>query len=276
MVCQHELHQLLERLHVRAAQLVDRAGFGVTIDRRRDRARDIAGEHRLEPRVAAADQRQDRRHPGEGGKLVEEIVLRPEDDRGPEDRRRRHGRQHQLLARGLGARVVRGRVLVRTECRDMNEPRAMGHRRQRHRLGAEGLHGVEFLPAPLEQDADQIDHHVGVAGGRVDRFGVTQVGLHRVDLADPPDRLQEARKFRPAARHADAVAALGQRAHHVPAEKTRAAEHRDQRIEGICDHEAPFATPSALCMPPEYRIGSALYRGGRRPPRKARGGHLTP
>ena len=34
---------------------------------------------------------------------------------------------------------------------------------QRHLLGAEGLHGVEALPAALEQDADQVDDDVGVA-----------------------------------------------------------------------------------------------------------------
>ena len=41
----------------------------------------------------------------------------------------------------------------------------------RHRLGAVGLHGVEALPAALEQDADQVDDHVGVAHRRLDRCG---------------------------------------------------------------------------------------------------------
>ena len=52
---------------------------------------DVADEHRLEFGLAAADQRQRRRHPRQRGEAVEEIVLRPEHDRGPQDRRVRHG-----------------------------------------------------------------------------------------------------------------------------------------------------------------------------------------
>ena len=60
-------------------------------------------------------------------------------------------------------------MLVGGKCRDVDHARADSRRRQGHRLGSRGLYGVEFLPAALEQDADQIDHHVGVARGRLDR-----------------------------------------------------------------------------------------------------------
>ena len=110
--------------------------------------------------------------------------------------------------------------------------RAVGRGRQRHRLGADGLHRVEALAPALEQDADQVDHHVGVARGRLDRGGIAQVGLHGVDLADPAERLQVAGELGPAHRDADAVAALGERAHHMAAEEARAAEHGDQGVEG--------------------------------------------
>ena len=107
----------------------------------------------------------------------------------------------------------------------------MGGGRKRDRLGAERLHRVEALAAALEQDADQVDHHVGVAHRRRDRGRIAQVGLHGMDLADPAERLQMAGEIRPAHRDADAVAALGQRAHHMAAEESRAAEHGDQRVE---------------------------------------------
>ena len=48
--------------------------------------------------------------------------------------------------------------------------------------------------ARLGEDADQIDQHVGVARRRLDRGGVAQIGLYRVDLPDPAERLQMAGK----------------------------------------------------------------------------------
>ena len=69
------------------------------------------------------------------------------------------------------------------------------------------MHRVEALPAALEQDADQIDQHVGVARGGLDRSRVAQIGLHRVDLADAAERLQMAGELGPAHRDPDAVAA---------------------------------------------------------------------
>ena len=66
----------------------------------------------------------------------------------------------------------------------------MGARRQRHLFGAVGVDGVETLPSALEQDADQIDQHLGVARGGFHRGRVAQIGLHRVDLADAAERLQ--------------------------------------------------------------------------------------
>ena len=72
---------------------------------------------------------------------------------------------------------------------------------------------------------------VGAARRGLDRARVAQVRLHRVDLADPAERLQMAGEFRPAHRDADAVAALAERADHVPAEEARAAIDRDQGVD---------------------------------------------
>ena len=101
----------------------------------------------------------------------------------------------------------------------MHHTRAMGARRQRHLLGAIGVDGVETLLAALEQEADQIDQHVGVARRRFYRRPVAEIGLHRMDLADAAERLQMAGKIGPAHRHPDQVAAAGQRPHDVAAEK---------------------------------------------------------
>ena len=68
----------------------------------------------------------------------------------------------------------------------MHQARAMRVGGQRHLLGADGVDGVEALAAALEQDADQVDQHMGVARRRLDRGGVADIGLHGMDLADLP------------------------------------------------------------------------------------------
>ena len=84
---EHELHQLLEALHFGAAELVDSARPAARPSIAATTALgDVAGEDRLEPGMAAADQRQRRREARNGGKLVEEVVFRSEQDRGPQDR----------------------------------------------------------------------------------------------------------------------------------------------------------------------------------------------
>ena len=109
----------------------------------------------------------------------------------------------------------------------MDERRAGGARRARHRLRARRHDGVEALRAALEQNADQIDRDIGIAHRRRDRIRIAQIGLYRMDLADPAHRPQKAGKLRAAHRDADAVAAVGERTHHMAAEKTGAAEHGD-------------------------------------------------
>jgi hypothetical protein len=138
---------------------------------------------------AAADQRQRRQEARHRGELVEEVVLRTEHDRRPKEGGVGFCRQHGLLAFGLGAGVARRRMLVGADRRDMDHARAVIHSGQCHLLGAERLHGVEALPAALVQDADQVDDDVGTAYGRFHRTCVPHVGLHRMDLADPAERL---------------------------------------------------------------------------------------
>jgi len=75
-------------------------------------------------------------------------------------------------------------------CPVCGRTRPMRRRRQCAGLGAERLHGVEALAAALEQDADEIDHRIGVAHRGIDRARIAQVGLDGMDLADPAHRLQ--------------------------------------------------------------------------------------
>ena len=189
------------------------------VDSDGDRFRDVAGKDRLEARMAAAGERQRRGDARQRREAIEETVLGPEHDRGPHDRRRRVRRQHLLLALSLRARIVRGRVRVGADGRDVDHSGADGACGARHRARAFGLDGVEALPAAFEQNADQVDHHVGIAHHRRDRLRVAHVGLHGMDLADAAKRLQMPAELRPAHRHADAVVPVGQRAHHVAADE---------------------------------------------------------
>src|SRR5205085_10903072 len=110
----------------------------------------------------------------------------------------------------------------------------------------------------------------GAADGRLDRARVAQVGLHRMDLADPPERLQMAGQVGPAHRDADAIAVLGEYAHHMAAEEARAAEDGDLRVGGDGGHAAlacveqmgrgRMARERTRRTVAAYRIGFALYR----------------
>ena len=90
---------------------------------------------------------------------------------------------------------------------------------ERHRLRA-GSARLEALTAALVQNSDEVDQDVrGIAvAAQVPRPD----GAHwpaRRQIWQTRPRLQMPGKVRPAHRHADAVAALGKRAHHVAAEK---------------------------------------------------------
>ena len=133
----------------------------------------------------------------------------------------------------------------------MNEPRADRFCRERYRFGALRLHRIEALAAAFKQNADEVDDNVGAAHRRRHRMRIAEVGLHRVNLADPAHGPQMAGKLGPAHRDADPTSFLRQRAHHMAAEKPRTAEYGDQRLKFcFCGHRRPA-----------YRIVRALYRG---------------
>ena len=148
---ERELHQLLEGQHLRAAELVGRAGFGACHRRRarslpRRRRRTPAGM-RFTPPPISGSAGASTRHRGEA---VEEVVLRPEHDRGPHDDRVRHRGAHQLL--GLAPWCARS---AKANSRRRRSP-THGRRARHAQLAASAtcsapsrMHGVEFLAAAL-------------------------------------------------------------------------------------------------------------------------------
>ena len=86
------------------------------------------------------------------------------------------------------------------------------------------MDGIKTLRPATGQNASQIDHRIGPVTDGGQRRRIAHIGLHRHDLAGCPQGLHMPRKVRPAAGHADAVAALGQRPHNVAANKAGAAD----------------------------------------------------
>ena len=86
---------------MRSADLVNFAIFGAPFDGSDNRAGDIAGKHGLEPGLAAADEGKSRGDTRNCCKPVEEVVFGAEQDRGPQDDRRRHSAEHQFFAQRL-------------------------------------------------------------------------------------------------------------------------------------------------------------------------------
>jgi hypothetical protein len=100
-----------------------------------------------------------------------------------------------------------------------------------NRFGPDRLYGFEALFAAFEQDADEVDDDARPAHCSCDRRGVAQVGLHRMDLTDPAERLQMAGEIGTADGHPNAEIFLGQRPHHVAAQEAGPAEHGYQGID---------------------------------------------
>jgi len=160
----------------------------------------------------------------------EKIIIRPEHDRGPQNRRGGKCRTHPRFAHGLGLGVLGMGFAIGADRRDMHQPGTDRGGGLGDGGGACALHGVEFLCPGLGQDADQVDDDVGLAHRRSDRLRVAHIGLDGFDLPDPPERPQKAGELRPAHGDADEVATVGERAHHMAAEESLAAEHGDERL----------------------------------------------
>ncbi len=98
----------------------------------------------------------------------------------------------------------------------------------------------------------------------VHRPAETQIGLNRLNLPDAAERLEMECEIRPAHRHPHAISALGERAHHVAANKTGAAENGDE-FSGFGHWRAPeqrkvrvFLEVFLVKAKTEIRYGSSL------------------
>ena len=133
------------------------------------------------------------------------------------------------FAETLAGDVGRNRFGVGPEARDMGESldsRSLGGPGEGGR--AVDMDGAIRLRAAFRLHAGDIDRHLGAFERGRDRGGIAQVRLHRFDLADVADRLQEKGEIRPPHRHAHAPAAAGEGADDVSAEEAGAAEHSRQ------------------------------------------------
>ena len=232
-----ELHELAEGEDLGAAQLIGAAIGLALVDEAGDRFGHVAHEDGREFRLAAADQRQERRKAGKLGKAVEERILRPEDDRRAKHDGAGEGRPGPLFALGLAAGIFGGGVLVGADGRHLDEdPRLRGLCGLCRGLSPEGVDGVEVLRARRIEHAREVDHGIGALAGRRERGRIAHIGLHHHDLAGIAERLQVARKVGPAAGDADAVAAPGQRPHDVPADEARTADDGDESVGRLNEH----------------------------------------
>ena len=97
-------------------------------------------------------------------------------------------------------------------------------------LRAEVVNRVKTLRARLMQNANQIDRHLRIPQRMGDRQRIAHIRLDGMDLADRAKRLQVKREIRAADRDPDPPATQRQGAHHMPADKTRTAEHRRKPV----------------------------------------------
>jgi hypothetical protein len=262
---EREPHQLLEGEDLRPAQLIGRAARPRPCRRaapppRRHRPRRRARTSSAPPPISGR-KGDSARKPCEA---VEEGILRPEHDRRPEDDGAGKRGARPLLALGLAPRIFGGGILVGPDRRHLDEdPGLGGPRRLGTSLGAKGMHRIEALGAGGIENARQVDHRIGALAGRGQRGRIAHIGLHHHDLPGVAQGLQVARKVGPAAGHPDAVAAPGECAHDVPAEKARAADDGDESVGWLNEHgnhpdvaiARPFSAAPARMQRPKRTAG---------------------
>jgi len=218
---------LTERLHLGAAQFVDRRGPSAALDRVGNRPRHVADENGSEPAVAAAYERQRRQEAGKSGKPIEEMIFGPEDDRGPHDGGMGDRFEDRLFALRLAAAVGGRRFRIGADRRDVDQTPDPG---SAGRLGdgtrAEDVDGIKPLATGFGEHRDEIDDGVRPFDRPVDRPAIAKIGLNWLDPADHAERLEVTGEIGSADGGANPPAALQERAHDMTADETGAAEDR--------------------------------------------------
>jgi hypothetical protein len=102
---------------------------------------------------------------------------------------------------------------------------AFGCGRARDSSTAINVHLLKRLGAALKQDRDEIDDGISAFNGLCQAFGVADVCLNGMDLANAAHGLQVACKVGTADGDAHAPAAPCKGAHRMAADESRAAKH---------------------------------------------------
>ena len=228
------LHRLAQGHDFGAAEFVGLPGLGRPVEGASGRERHVAREDRLQPRLPAAEQRQHGHEARERGEAVEEFVFGSKDDRRAQHDGVWKFRPRGLLAAALARDVGIGGSGIRADAGDLHQrahPGGAGGARDF--TGAGHMHGFVALRPALALDAGGVDDDVGAIDRRRDRFGIAQIGLHRLDLSDRTLRSEEPRQIRAPVRGADAPALARQSANDMPADEAGAAEDGGEAVAGI-------------------------------------------
>jgi len=239
-----ELQDFLEAEDAWAAEFIGLArSFGVG-NHLGDGLGDIPHKHRLELRVAAADQRQDGAEHRHLGEEIEEAVPLTKDDRRPDDDGVREFFAHGGLAHGLGPGVLCFRGFVCADGRHLHQgcdahfPGGLGDIARAH-----GVDALELLAAAFIKQANQVHGSARPFEGALHRGRIADIGLDHLDLAHIAQKSHGVRQMRLADGDPYAGALTGQGAHHLAADKPRTAEDGDQILHG-CDPKGAKTGPA--------------------------------
>ena len=196
-----QLHQLLERQHLRPAGFIDLADRGVVFEATHHRAGHVADPHRLKARIAAR-QRNHREHLLQIGKGVQKAVARAKNNAGAQHRHVQPGAEQGRFAACLAALVFGGRIDGRAQCADVNQAPHTGGLAGANQ-GQRPLH-MHFLKRVFRavQDGNQVDHGVVPGHQRGQRSAVIEVDFDHIDQRQ---QLQVARMLAAARGHRHAA-----------------------------------------------------------------------
>lgn len=151
---------------------------------------DIACINGLKARMPAADQRQKRQAAGHAGKTGEKAVLRPHDNRGPQNAGRRKRTTYGGLAVTL-AGGIQGLRYITPEGADMNEAvNAGGKCGSRDLRGVDSVHALKSLGGCI-QDTRQVHNRIRTRNTGGDACGIITMRPHGHDLSDVAARFKE-------------------------------------------------------------------------------------
>ncbi len=184
----------------------------------------IIGIDQLQLRLRP-EHRQHREHLDHPAKQIEEVIVRAEHYRGPQDRRRREALYDALLAQRLGFGIGGGRCRIGANGADMHKPAHSLRRRQpRDRAGCLAHQRGQIAI----KRTDQIDDVIGPIKRSGNVVFAGDIAGKELQLAKIGERLESLRLVRRTARQPQARAAFQQALRDIIANIAAAAENRDK------------------------------------------------